>query len=647
MARAIIGAVAISGIVGMITLICFAISIPNLAAVASSPTPIAYLAKYWFGSAFSRIFLVTVVYSVFSLMVVQIAAIGRLIFSLSRDNMFPGSKIFARVDAKTKTPVAALALTTIIYIAVMVFAAEEGNAYVDLIGATPIFASFVYLMIVGAYAARRNTHPEVTGIRPGPLGNAADRAVHHLGGRDHLRLHPAVDLPRRRRGRGRRPGRRRCLVLRRAAVAAARAARPDRRWPSAGWRQGGSGRSSQPSAPSATCDARQLGSGRVTAVASPEETMSRLRREEFPVTAEKVWFDTATYGPLPVSNVRAQTKLIEGMMLGVDAPGLGHWWDGAAEVRGKVGQFIGCDPADVALLRSTGEGISLVSLGLDWQPGDEVVVYDQEFPSGVYPFLALEKKGVKVVFVEDRGRHRFDVAGRGRRHVGPDPRRVHQPGQLLPRLPRAGGADLSAVPGARVLAAGRRRPGGRACCPSRSPRSERDLVSAHGYKSMCAGYGISFCYVSAGAAGAAWRSRRRAGRTSRMPRSSPSSSTTTCGIADSARRYEPSVQNLAGMYGLGASIDLFLAAGPDQITDWVLGMNRALTRARSHEKGYRVVSSDRPGEMSGIISAEVPGGDVAQLSRPSWPGRRSSARCATAGSGSPVTCSITTMTSTA
>jgi amino acid transporter len=156
-ARAIIGAVAISGIIGMITLICFAISIPNLSAVASSPTPIAYLAKYWFGSVFSRIFLVTVVYSVFSLMVVQIAAIGRLIFSLSRDNMFPGSKIFSRVDDKTKTPIAALALTTVIYIAVMVFAAENGSAYAILIGATPIFASFVYLMIVGAYAVRRHT----------------------------------------------------------------------------------------------------------------------------------------------------------------------------------------------------------------------------------------------------------------------------------------------------------------------------------------------------------------------------------------------------------------------------------------------------------------------------------------------------------
>jgi amino acid transporter len=159
-ARAIIGAVAISGIIGMITLICFAVGIPNLSAIASSPTPIADMAKFWFGAAFSRVFLVTVAYSVFALMVVQVAAIGRLIFSLSRDNMFPGSKYFGRVDGTTKTPVPALMLTTFLYIVVMVFAAVEGNAYVYLIGATPVFAGVVYILIVGAYAARRNVIPK-------------------------------------------------------------------------------------------------------------------------------------------------------------------------------------------------------------------------------------------------------------------------------------------------------------------------------------------------------------------------------------------------------------------------------------------------------------------------------------------------------
>jgi amino acid transporter len=158
--RAIIGAVAISAVIGMITLICFAVGIPNLNEVASSGTPIADIAKFWFGSAFARVFLVTIAYSVFALMVVQIAAIGRLIYSLSRDNMFPASRIFGRVGGNTKTPVSALVLTTVLYIIVMVYAAAQSNAYGYLIGATPVFASIVYLLVVIAYWMRRHTIPK-------------------------------------------------------------------------------------------------------------------------------------------------------------------------------------------------------------------------------------------------------------------------------------------------------------------------------------------------------------------------------------------------------------------------------------------------------------------------------------------------------
>ena len=79
--------------------------------------------------------------------------------------------------------------------------------------------------------------------------------------------------------------------------------------------------------------------------------------------------------------------------------------------------------------------------------------------------------------------------------------------------------------------------------------------------------------------------------------------------ADSARRYEPSVQNLAGMYGLGASLDLFTGIGHELIRDWVLGLSTAVVAAVT-EKGYRVASSTRPGETSGIVSVEIPGGDA-------------------------------------
>ncbi len=343
---------------------------------------------------------------------------------------------------------------------------------------------------------------------------------------------------------------------------------------------------------------------------TPEETISRLRREEFPVTAEKAWFNTATYGPLPASNVRAQHALLDGMMRGVSPPGLGHWWEGAAEVRGKVGRFIGCDPADVALLRSTGDGIALVSLGLDWQPGDEVVLYDHEFPSGVYPFLALQRRGVRVRFVEDRGRCRFDAADVAA--VMSDRTRVvcvslvncyhgfRAPVEQISELCRARGAWLlvDAVQAAGIL-------------PVSVASLGADLVTAHGYKSLCAGYGISFCCVSPRlrecleVAAPGWKNIEDAPFIDRQL-------DYNLRYAGSARRYEPSVQNLAGMYGLGASIDLFQSTGMELITDWVLGISRAVTEAAG-AKGYRAASSASPEEMSGIVSVEVPGGDAAAV----------------------------------
>jgi cysteine desulfurase / selenocysteine lyase len=340
---------------------------------------------------------------------------------------------------------------------------------------------------------------------------------------------------------------------------------------------------------------------------SADDTVGRLRREEFPVTSEKVWFNTATYGPLPASNVAAQRDLLEGMMHGAAGPGVGHWWDGAAEVRAKVGAFIGCDPADVALLHSTGEGISLVSLGLDWRPGDEVVVYEQEFPNGVYPFLALEPRGVRVRFVKDRGR-RFtadDVAAvmsaRTRAVCVSLVNCYHgfrAPVEEISALCRERGAWLlvDAVQGAGIL-------------PLDVASLGADLVSAHGYKSLCSGYGISFCYVSPALRDAlavtapGWKSIEDAPFIDRQL-------DYNLRYAAGARRYEPSVQNLAGMYGLGASLDLFTRIGREVIRDWVLGLSASVAQAVT-EKGYRVVSSTRPGETSGIVSVEIPGGDAA------------------------------------
>ncbi len=153
--KAIIYSVILSGIFGMITLICLGLAIPNVAKAAASPAPIAYIAEYWLGPIASKIFIVCVLYSVFALIVVSVAAVARLVFSLARDNMVPASTFLRRVNPITRTPANAIVLVTLLFIGVMLFAARFPDAYAILIASTPMLSFTGYLIITLSYALRR------------------------------------------------------------------------------------------------------------------------------------------------------------------------------------------------------------------------------------------------------------------------------------------------------------------------------------------------------------------------------------------------------------------------------------------------------------------------------------------------------------
>lgn len=53
-------------------------------------------------------------------------------------------------------------------------------------------------------------------------------------------------------------------------------------------------------------------------------------------------------------------------------------------------------PHDISLLGSSSAGIVQVVCALAWHPGDEVIVIDDEYPSGRYAFTWLERFGVTV-----------------------------------------------------------------------------------------------------------------------------------------------------------------------------------------------------------------------------------------------------------
>ncbi len=152
--RAMIGAVVISSVLGMIVLIGFTIAIPNDQVFAEGGLPGVF--QYWIGAALSRTFVAIVVFSMFALTVVGGAAGARLLFALGRDNMLPGSKALAKVNATTKTPLPALLTSYLLCVMVMLYGYNSGNAFGTLVGATALAPYLVYLLTVIAYGSKRH-----------------------------------------------------------------------------------------------------------------------------------------------------------------------------------------------------------------------------------------------------------------------------------------------------------------------------------------------------------------------------------------------------------------------------------------------------------------------------------------------------------
>jgi len=53
--------------------------------------------------------------------------------------------------------------------------------------------------------------------------------------------------------------------------------------------------------------------------------------------------------------------------------------------RGKCARLFSVNPEEIIFLSNASEGINNLAYGLDLQPGDNVVIADVEFPSGILP----------------------------------------------------------------------------------------------------------------------------------------------------------------------------------------------------------------------------------------------------------------------
>ena len=118
-----------------------------------------------------------------------------------------------------------------------------------------------------------------------------------------------------------------------------------------------------------------------------------LRQREFPVCAGKVYLAHAGVSPVPACVTRAVQETAAAAALDDQEEGLG---DLLRTTRARAAEMLGEDVGEVALIGPTTAGLSAVAAGLDWKTGDEVLIYQDDFPVNVYPWLALETRGVTV-----------------------------------------------------------------------------------------------------------------------------------------------------------------------------------------------------------------------------------------------------------
>jgi len=72
-------------------------------------------------------------------------------------------------------------------------------------------------------------------------------------------------------------------------------------------------------------------------------------------------------------------------------------------VRRAAAPFLGCRPQDLAVCTGASSGVGLLAGGIDWRPGDRVVIPDGEFPTNYLPWRALQARGVTVDVIATTG----------------------------------------------------------------------------------------------------------------------------------------------------------------------------------------------------------------------------------------------------
>jgi cysteine desulfurase / selenocysteine lyase len=125
-----------------------------------------------------------------------------------------------------------------------------------------------------------------------------------------------------------------------------------------------------------------------------------LRQHEFPITREKVYLAHAAVCAFPrrvaeaVSNYAVRSSGLQ--QEAVMPPG----W--LTETRELVAKFLGVRMEEVAFVGPTSSALSYFAAGLSFKRNQNILIYGDDYPSNVYPWMTLAERGVEVRYLNIR-----------------------------------------------------------------------------------------------------------------------------------------------------------------------------------------------------------------------------------------------------
>lgn len=322
-------------------------------------------------------------------------------------------------------------------------------------------------------------------------------------------------------------------------------------------------------------------------------------RSEFPVFEKSIYLNHASVSPLPARSVAATKRYLDDRMQHGSLY-VADWLAVRDDARTRAARLIGASSDEIAFTGNTSHGLSLVAEGLQWNAGDTVAVSYPDFPTVVFPWQNLTRRGVEVVRVNrlENGNLRTE-----------DVERIMD--KHSPKLFMAASVDFATGARCDLNAIGQlcRERGVLFCvdaiqslgaAPMNVDDSAIDFLSAGGHKWLLGPIGFGILYVR--------RSREELLHPHVVGWQSVKGGeaiTLDFDLKQDASRFEPGTQDIASLYGFAASLSLLEEADVENIHTHTLALGDII-REQCAERGLRVVSPDGPGERSAIVSIQHP-----------------------------------------